>query len=297
MLPFLGAVATSPAHALGVTTSSDASALAGAILGSGINIVGTPSYTGVAGQSGTFTGGLAAGIGFDTGIVLTSGSALEVPGPNISDPETVGIPTLDNGNFTSVQLGTAGDTDLNNLVNNETFDAAVLEFDFQFGDGSTGGDLFFNFAFGSEEYVDFIDSEFNDVFGFFLDGVNIGVVPGTDTPVSVNTINNSVNADLYRNNVDNTDGIPNLGIDVSYDGLTTVLTAQATGLTAGTHRIKLAIADTSDAILDAGVFIQGGTFSSVPTPTPTVPVPPALWLFGSGLAGLYGATRRKRAMS
>jgi hypothetical protein len=40
-----------------------------------------------------------------------------------------------------------------------------------------------------------------------------------------------------------------------------------------------------------------GTLESVPstTPPPPVPVPAALWLFGSGLLGLAGVGRRKAA--
>ena len=128
-------------------------------------------------------------------------------------------------------------------------------------------------------------SSFNDVFGFFLDGVNIALLPGTTTPVSINNVNNGANSAFY---VDNTTGANN----VQYDGFTTVLTASALGLSAGTHTITLAIADAGDRILDSGVFIQGGSFSD--TPSASVPEPTTLLLLGAGLAAM-GLVKKRRA--
>ena len=61
----------------------------------------------------------------------------------------------------------------------DTHDAAVLSFDFNI---ATNRPLHFNFVFGSDEYPDF-GNQYNDVFGFFLDGTNVAVIPGTTTPV------------------------------------------------------------------------------------------------------------------
>jgi hypothetical protein len=57
----------------------------------------------------------------------------------------------------------------------ETFDATVLEFDFV----PTFSTVQFQYVFSSEEYSDFSNTSFNDVFAFFVNGVNIAVVPGT----------------------------------------------------------------------------------------------------------------------
>ena len=64
-----------PAPALTVAPTNDASILTNTLLGSGIDLVGTPVYTGASAASGTFAGGLAAGIGIESGIILTTGSA------------------------------------------------------------------------------------------------------------------------------------------------------------------------------------------------------------------------------
>jgi hypothetical protein len=286
-------LASFPAHALNFTGTTDATTLVNAIVGPGITVVGGPSYTGVTDQSGTFTGGTASGIGIDQGIVLTSGDGTDIDGPNATTVETKSDenPGADD---ISTDLGLAGDSDLNTLSGQTTFDAAVLEFIFQFGDGSMGGDLFFNFVFGSEEYINYVDTEFNDVFGFFVDGENIGLVPGTSDPITINTVNDSFNSAFYRNNVENTNSLPVLGLSNHFDGLTTVITAQKLGLGVGKHSMKFAVADASDHILDAGVFIQGGTFSSEPPPNVAIPEPATLLLVGSGLVGLAAARRRKK---
>ncbi len=292
----------SPAQAIVITPSTDASVLAGNILGSGISLVpGSLNYIGQPNQSGTFTDGIASGLPFDQGIVLSTGDVGQIPGPNTTGtgtPETVGLGDVSDDDV-STPLGSVGDADLDAIVApSATQDAAVLEFNFIFGDdGSTGGDLFFNFVFASEEYVDFIGTDFNDVFGFFVDGTNIALVPGTSDIVSVNSINNSTNSAYYVNNVANTDGLANAMLDISFDGLTTVITASLTGLSAGPHSMKFAIADNTDGLLDSAVFIQAGTFSNedpnTPPPTP-LPLPGTLALLAAGLAGWRLQQQRKR---
>ena len=132
------------------------------------------------------------------------------------------------------------------------------------------------------------------MFAFWVDGTNIALTPGSSDPVSINTINNTQNSGLYVNNVTNTNGLSVAGLDIKFDGKTKVMQANALGLAAGSHTMKFAVADTSDGILDAGVFLQGSSFSDTP---PTIPVPAALPLLLTGLAslGLIGWRRRKAA--
>ncbi len=239
-----------------ISTTGDANTLANEILGVGIT-ASNFSYTGDASASGIFKGGLAAGIGIESGIILTSGNANLALPPNTSDAAT--------GNN-----GLEGDADLEGLLEERgveepnTFDATVLEFNFT----TKGGDLFFNFVFASDEYNEFTNSIYNDVFGFFLDGRNIALIPGTDTPVAINNVNGGnplgtevSNPHLFNNN-DLDDGGP--FFDIEYDGFTEVFTAKALGVGMGTHTIKLAIADTSDHVLDSAVFLEAGSFSDRP---------------------------------
>ena len=239
---------------LSVATTDSGAALVDAILGSGVTLVpDSIVYTGAPLASGLFVGGLSAGIGIESGIILTSGNAALAVGPNLLDDS-------------DAANGLPGDSDLDGLIPEVTLDATVLEFDFT----TEGGDVFFNFVFASEEYNEFALSDVNDVFGFFLDGVNIAVIPGTTTPISINNVNggnpfgsgNAVNPEFFNNN-DRDDGGPFFNIE--YDGFTNVFTATATGLAPGVHSIKLAIADAGDDAYDSAVFIQAGSFSDQPT--------------------------------
>ncbi|NEN92287.1 MAG: PEP-CTERM sorting domain-containing protein [Okeania sp. SIO3H1] len=256
---FVALSGVTAAQAISITPTSNGNDLVNEILGSGITIApDSINYTGTGGASGIFTDGLLSGIGIDSGIILTTGTATDAKGPNSSDKKT-----------TDNKL--PGDSDLDGLILEEqtTFDATILEFDFE----SEGGDLYFNYVFASEEYVEWTNSKFNDVFGFFLNGTNIALIPGTSTPVAINTVNggkplgtDASNPEFFNNN-DPSEGGP--FFDIEYDGFTNLFTAQALGLSAGTHHIRLAIADAGDAFLDSAVFIQANSFSDMPTNTPT----------------------------
>lgn len=204
--------------------------------------------------AGTFQGGLGI-VGIDSGIVLSSGDIASVAGPNASD-------------FTSTATTAAGDADLDNLTTSPTFDACTLEFDFVC---AAGGQISFQYVFASEEYNEFVNTQFNDVFGFFLNGTNIATLPG-GMSVAINNVHcgnpysasAGGNCALYVNNscADLPVGtFPCTGpFDTEMDGLTVVLTATGT-LQPGLNHIKLAIADAGDQVYDSNVFIRGQSFS------------------------------------
>ena len=240
----------------GALTPAD---LANDLVGGGITISNV-TYTGADVAAGRFSGGSGI-IGFDSGIILSTGSVANVVGPNAEDD-------------VSTPNGTAGDANLTTLSGFPTNDAAVLEFDFV----PVGSSVLFDYVFASDEYNEFVHTEFNDVFAFLINGVNCATVPGTGQPVSINTINNGNpfgidpgdNPALYRNNdLDDNGG----AIDTEMDGLTTVLTCQASVNAGATNHMKLAIADASDAIYDTVVFLEAGSFVA-PTPTATATITP-----------------------
>jgi hypothetical protein len=279
---FLGAICLScagamlesaPARAISITANNDATALVNNLLAGSSGITATnATYTGSALSAGLFTGGNADGLGIDAGVILSTGRVIDAAGPN--DSPSVGVATIG-------QPGTA-------LIPGTTFDAAILSFDFT----TTTGEIAFNYVFGSEEYLEFVNGtnsgglSVNDQFRFFIDGENIALIPGTTTPISIDTVNSGLNSAFFR---DNETGALNL----QYDGFTTVLTAQKTGLSAGTHTLQLVIADLGDNIYDSGVFLQAGSI----TATATTAVPEPFTVIGSIIGGTAAFRMRKKLKS
>jgi hypothetical protein len=272
-------------------TAANALAMAQALAGAGItvtsaSITGNSSAVTGAFQQGSFTGGTGI-IPFDAGILLTSGNALSAPGPNTSASQ-------------SFAWGTAGDAQLNTLAGGTTNDANILTFTFHKTDPNAPDVVSFQYVFASEEYNEFVGTQFNDVFGFFLNGSNIALVPGTATPVAINTVNCASNSAFYNSNDSYN---PSSGgcngtfttLNTQYDGIAGgigSLALFATGnLVAGDNTIKLAIADTGDAIYDSAVFLSAGSF--VNAPPPSVPEPSSILLLGGALS-LVAFKARKR---
>ncbi|HEY0593805.1 MAG TPA: choice-of-anchor L domain-containing protein [Thermoanaerobaculia bacterium] len=213
------------------------------LAGAGIQITNV-KYTGATNAAGTFTGGVAAGFGMESGVILSSGDIKDVVGPN----DETGA---------STNLGKPGDADLDALIAPRTTnDATILEFDFV----AESPNFAIQYMFGSEEYKEWVGSAFNDVFGFFLDGQNIAFVAGSATElVSVNSINHVNNSSYY---IDNPTGEGTF--DTELDGFTTVLIAAATVTPGATHHIKLAIADATDSALDSVVVLAAGGITGAP---------------------------------
>lgn len=239
------------------------------LLGQGV-LIGNVTYSGPRHAIGLYQDD-SAHIGFSTGILLTTGNALYSLGPN--DSPRMGWAT-----------GSPGDRDLRRIANGRTYDGAILEFDFV----TSSETLAFNFVFASEEYLEYVGSKFNDVFGFFLTGPdsvkhNLAVLPDKKTYISVNTVNNKMNKDYF---VDNTyfntmdpyiwnfrkrkvvknkkyhRKVSGPVYNTQFDGFTVVLEASAEVEPNELYHIKIAIADVSDAVLDSGVILEGGSFHS-----------------------------------
>lgn len=233
-----------PAFAVTTTNlnSLTAQQLVQALIGSGVTFSNV-TFTGSPLAGGTFSGGIADGIGIANGVILSSGDIANAAGPNNSDS-------------TSTDFGLPGDAALDAILGGATtHDAAVLEFDFI----PTQSSISFQYVFASEEYNEFVGTEFNDIFAFLLDGQNIALIPGTSTAVAINTVNLGLNSAYYKNNDPSLNPVP---FGTQFDGFTTVLTAQANVTPNVSHHIKLVIADTSDGIYDSAVYLAGGTFVS-----------------------------------
>lgn len=233
-------VLAAPLYAITTKSMADGltvAELAAMMAGPGATISNV-TLTGAGSAIGTFTNG--GNLGLADGIILSTGNISDAAGPNGNTGSGVG-------------LGAPGHPALDAIVAPfKTHDAAVIEFDVV-----TATPTFsIQYVFASEEYREYVDSEFNDVFAFFVDGGNIALTPGAITPITINTINHLRNTNLYRDNGDSS-------IDTQFDGMTTVLTAVAVVEPNVTHHVRIAIADTSDDILDSAVIIARGGISGV----------------------------------
>ena len=245
--------------------------------------------------------GTNANIGFDEGVILSTGGLDFVTGG------------FGGGS------GISGEADLELALNQinlfwDVNNVTVLEFDFV----AESESVTFNYVFGSSEYTGYTCSVFNDIFGFFLSGpgingiysnnaVNLAYIPDpegfndyqtwldnntglyTNTPVAVNTVNSGepsgFGGSAQCDEIDPNWGSYNIfWIDNDYafgpyqgpnpppapegtvqglTGFTVPLQATYNGLICGeTYHIKLAIADASDTALNSVVFLEANSFSS-----------------------------------
>jgi hypothetical protein len=238
------------------TGGETAASLVQALVGSGV-AVSNIQYSGAPIAGGTFSGGTGI-IGFAQGIILSSGNIASVVGPSNLQPDT------------STDNLLPGDADLDALVTGLTQDAAVLEFDFECPSTNV---ISFQYVFTSEEYDGWVNSQYNDVFAFFLNGQNIALIPSTTTPVAINNVDcdnpynppNGQNCALYKtNDCDSLGaGYPCTNIATEMDGMTVGFSATGT-LQPGPNHIKLAIADRGDGVYDSNVFIRGTSFVCAP---------------------------------
>ncbi|MDC5698126.1 choice-of-anchor L domain-containing protein [Intrasporangium calvum] len=244
----LAGTATSASAVTGTVDGNTLTAaqIAQTLVGPGV-VISNVTATGDATARGTFSGG-ATSVGFDTGVALSSGNIADTAGPT------------NDSTGTTTAFYAAGDADLSTLSGFNTFDASVLEFDFT----PNADTVYFRYVFGSEEYNEYVNTQFNDVFAFFVNGTNCAVVPdpavpGGTLPVTINSVNNGTNASLYKDNT----ASPN-PYATELDGLTIPLTCMAPVNTGVPNHMKLAIADSSDYILDSGVFLEQGSLSTTP---------------------------------
>jgi len=206
----------------------------------------TPFNCSIEGEDGqigkfSFTGNE---LGVNSGIIMSTGDIYDAAGPNSSSG-------------TSYEWGGYGDDYLDDEFGIDTYDAIILEFDFTVQSDR----IDFNYVFLSEEYLENVNSGYNDLFAFLISGPgisgekNIAVVPGNSTPVTINTINDQSYWQFFH---DNEDGNTN----IEFDGFTTLMTATAEGLTAcETYHLRLVIADGDDESSDSGVLLQESSLS------------------------------------
>lgn len=240
-----------PAWAIDVTPTLDATALATALLAGGgtgiapgsvsLNVSGMDD--GVDLSAGVYTNasgtyGIGSGIMISTGGVANYGD-----GPNT-------VP-----NFTTAYGAPANpaqeallDPITGGIFNH--FDTTQIDVTFDMMPGFET--VFFNVVFGSEEFDEFVGSEFIDGFGLYVNGTNVAFVDGL--PVNINHPEFEFAAGTELNGV--------------LDGATGafgpfVHTFSAPAAPTG-NTLTFIVADTSDADLDTTAYIAGLGGTPVP---------------------------------
>lgn len=233
------------------------------LIGPGVNYYDV-TFQGADIARGIFNNGSSTNIGLESGIFLTSGAGYLVPGPNMSCSA-------------GINNGMPGHPLLDAICTSTTYNAAVLEFDFI----PLNDTVKCRFVFGSEEYSEYANTAFNDVFGFFVSGPdpntgwyvnkNIAIVPGTtNTAITINNVNNGnascgteptgpcQNCAYY---LDNT-----YGTTIEYDGFTVVITLWVVVVPDELYHFTIGVADAGDGILDSGLLLEGTSFKSLGPP-------------------------------
>jgi len=240
-------------YTVDVTVGHDATELVNSLLGrdSGITIVSS-ALTGHPDCAGLFTDAKSAvPFLFDSGLVISSG------GPTSLD--------MNDYENESTCHKTPGDSDLNKITQPySTQDACILELEFT-ADRSVES-VEFQYCFGSDEFLEWSMSQFTDAFALYLNGENIAMIPGTNTPVSINNINQNVNSEYFNSNKLNAAEVPYPRFEA--DGFTDTFKASGP-LQAGTNTLKIAIADTSDCVYDSWVLLEGNSLQGTSCPAET----------------------------
>ncbi|MCH2224343.1 MAG: choice-of-anchor L domain-containing protein [Crocinitomicaceae bacterium] len=231
------------------------------LIGNGVS-VSNITFSGQTSQIGSFDGS-SSNIGLPFGLVMSSGNVVDcIPPaqPSIGQFGGPGDPDL----LTVAQSVTSNPASGNINV---TQDAAILEFDFI----PIGDSVRFNFVFASEEYLTYVNTQYNDAFGFFISGPgfagpfaspagfpngaeNLAVVPGTAEPITISTIHPGLNAAYY---IDNPTGTTH-----SFNGFTIPISIEFEVVCGQTYHFKFAVSDCQDDFLDTAVFLEGASFSS-----------------------------------
>lgn len=244
-----------------VNQDTPANMINNVLVGTGVNVSNIVSQ-GQTNQFGTFNG-TNSNLGLNYGIVLST-AALNPPN---------GLAYGSTLNPANPNMVLTPDPNLSALIGNSSlYNLASIQFDFI----PLGDTLKFDYVFASDEYNDYVNSSFNDVFGFFLTGpnpaggaynnTNVAIIPGSGgLPVSINNVNNGYAAfgcasgpcsfcQYFFDNCNPT--------SVAFDGFTVGLRVAVPVIPCTTYTIRMAIADVGDNAFNSAVFLKAGSFSS-----------------------------------
>lgn len=210
------------------------------IFGNGVTVVGA-TYTGDPDSSGIWSNGDAIAPGItpsDTGVMFSTG---DLRGFTTNDPAQ----SNHAGNQTTASSGPNDVSFFNTLAGTRTFDASYIEADFI----PTGDVMTMQFVFSSEEYPEYVNSQFQDIVGVWINGQFVEMSVG-DGDVDPGNINPGDNQNLF---IDNTGD----QFNTEMDGFTVTLTLTIPVNAGVVNSIRIGIADVADNNYDSTLLIAG----------------------------------------
>jgi len=220
---FLMTIPPSRVYAILVFQEDDPETLLSAFLSGGS--ASNASVSGDSYATGIYTN--ASGLwGLSPGIVLSSGNVEDYSdGPNTS------------GSF-STDFGRGGHVDLTSLSGYPTYDAVSFSFDFR----ATQNTISYDFLFGTDEYPEWVGTQYNDPFGVYLTDSK-----GTKTQLSFDQSGNPITVNTAWMS-------ESTGTEL--DGRTGYLQTTATVAKGQDYNIEFAIADASDHVWDSTAYLS-----------------------------------------
>ena len=208
----------------------------------------------------------------DNGIILSSGDPRRFNW-NDGDMDTIEHSTSQSSSTWVSEL--REDIFQQSRVKASFYDACAISFRFRCKSNGYVPRVSFKYSFGSEEYYEYVNSQFNDAFGFYLNGKNIATLPSSSTNssiVAVNNVNYDVNKGYFNGNDpgqnEHLPGHPDSEIvypHIEADGFTNILTAmgEPNPDPLAWNTMKLIVADVGDAKLDSWVVLERDSFTCV----------------------------------
>lgn len=227
---------------LNYNTNVSAMTVANTIFGSGVTVTGASLNVSTSGWNNSNTvatysnGHVAPGVLPSTsGVIFSTGNVREFT-------QSSGDPNRDTDTTTNTS-GTDNNSDFNAIAGARTYDGVWLNADFIPQDDW----LTIRFVFASEEYPEYINSQYNDVVGVWVNGSHVPIEVGNGT-MSVNNVNTVNQENLVISNM-------NDAYNTEMDGFTLTLTLKMKVNPGVVNSIRLGIADTSDANYDSNLVI------------------------------------------
>ncbi len=213
--------------------------------------------------------------GLGSGIVLSTGKVSEIPGQNTEDGQLITSDTQFPYDLTTA------------FINPITPDSVSLAISFDAD--QTASKLFFQYVFGSEEFVEFGGSGFNDSFELLLNGSNLAKLSdGKD--VTINNLVPDPAGPFHPDYINNPAGST---IPTKLDGFTRTLTFEGLLLQNTRNTLTINIKDVGDGQLDSAVFLKGRSLGTALLPDPEKVPEPGLAIASLVVGGLILRKGRK----